>query len=179
MKTWFGNLLLGQHIRQVFFPRNISVARNGCPATAPGRDQWSNVPDQHLAECMEILMDSYPITDPWDWHIYHIWLVFMVNVSKYTIHGSYGYGFLMFAFIFHPSPWSDRRILFRLDPLLLKLAISQWIMIQKQRPRGKRRSLVEDLGEMARRATPANTSKVLAIQQHPATIVMIFLQKLF
>ena len=33
----------------------------------------------------------YPITDPWDWYIHlHEWLMFMVNVGKYTIHGSYG-----------------------------------------------------------------------------------------
>ena len=29
--------------------------------------------------------------DPWDWIIYlHEWLMSMVNVGKYTIHGSYG-----------------------------------------------------------------------------------------
>ena len=29
--------------------------------------------------------------DPWDWYIYlHEWLIFMVNVAIYTIHGSYG-----------------------------------------------------------------------------------------
>ena len=34
---------------------------------------------------------SYPI--PSMYGIFtHIWLVFMVNVGKYTIHGSYGYG---------------------------------------------------------------------------------------
>ena len=28
---------------------------------------------------------------PWDWYIYlHEWLIFMVNVGKYTIHGWYG-----------------------------------------------------------------------------------------
>ena len=29
---------------------------------------------------------------PWDWYIYlHEWLIFMVNVGKYTIHGLFGY----------------------------------------------------------------------------------------
>ena len=29
--------------------------------------------------------------DPWDWYIsLHGWLIYMVNVGKYTIHGSYG-----------------------------------------------------------------------------------------
>ena len=29
---------------------------------------------------------------PWDWYIYlHEWFIFMVNVGKYTIHGSYGW----------------------------------------------------------------------------------------
>ena len=30
------------------------------------------------------------MTDPWGWHIYiHEWMVFMVNVGTYIIHGSY------------------------------------------------------------------------------------------
>ena len=30
--------------------------------------------------------------DPWDWYIYlHEWLIFVVNVGIYTIHGSFGY----------------------------------------------------------------------------------------
>ena len=37
--------------------------------------------------------DVWPMTDPWDErYIYlHEWLIFMVNVAKYTIHGSYGW----------------------------------------------------------------------------------------
>ena len=36
-------------------------------------------------KCGEV---RYP-EDPWDWHIYlHEWLIFIVNVGKYTIHGS-------------------------------------------------------------------------------------------
>ena len=28
---------------------------------------------------------AYPMTDPWDWYIYlHEWMIFMVNVGKYT-----------------------------------------------------------------------------------------------
>ena len=31
------------------------------------------------------------MTDPWEWYIYLLgWLIFMVNVGIYTIHGSYG-----------------------------------------------------------------------------------------
>ena len=71
----------------------------------------------------------------------------------------------VYGLIFHLSSMSD---LFRLCPLLLKLFHD-----------GKRRSLVEDLGEMARRATPPNTSNVLAIQQHPAMIGMRIFQKVF
>ena len=34
-----------------------------------------------------------PITDPRDWYIYlHEWLIFMVNIGKYTIHGTYRNG---------------------------------------------------------------------------------------
>ena len=37
-----------------------------------------------------------PMTDPWDWYIYlHEWVIFMVNVAKYTIHGSYGWWWCM------------------------------------------------------------------------------------
>ena len=40
----------------------------------------------------------YPMTDPWDErYIYvHQWLIFMVNVGKYTIHGCYRYFFIIF-----------------------------------------------------------------------------------
>ena len=35
---------------------------------------------------------SYFPKDPWDWYIHlHEWLIFMVNVGEYTIHGSFGY----------------------------------------------------------------------------------------
>ena len=38
----------------------------------------------HMIACIK------PITDPWDWYIYlHEWLIFMVNVAKYSIHGSH------------------------------------------------------------------------------------------
>ncbi len=31
--------------------------------------------------------------DPCDWHIYlHEWLMFVVNVCKYTVHGAFGKG---------------------------------------------------------------------------------------
>ena len=73
--------------------------------------------------------------------------------------------FLWIPHVYHLSSMSD---LFRLCPRLLKLFHD-----------GKRRSLVEDLGEMARRATPPNNSNVLAIQQHPAMIGMIIFQKVF
>ena len=34
---------------------------------------------------------GYP-SHPWDWYIYlHEWLIFMINVGVYTIHGSYGW----------------------------------------------------------------------------------------
>ena len=34
----------------------------------------------------------FPMTDPWDWHIYlHERLIFMINVGKCSMHGSYGY----------------------------------------------------------------------------------------
>ena len=29
----------------------------------------------------------------------YIWLIFMVNVGKYTIHGSYGYAYFMFSLL--------------------------------------------------------------------------------
>ena len=40
-----------------------------------------------LSACKE----TFP-SDPWDWYIYlHEWLIFMVNVGRCTIHGSYGF----------------------------------------------------------------------------------------
>ena len=38
---------------------------------------------------------SFPY-HPWDWYIYlHEWLIFIVNVAKYTIHGCYGFNYNM------------------------------------------------------------------------------------
>ncbi len=54
----------------------------------------------------------YPMTNPWDErYIYvHQWLIFMVNVGKYTIHGCYRYFCIIFfkgvettSFIFFPK----------------------------------------------------------------------------
>ena len=39
--------------------------------------------------------------NPWDWYIYlHDWLIFKVNVGKYTIHGSYGFVYYLFMLYF-------------------------------------------------------------------------------
>ena len=49
----------------------------------------------------------HPMTGPWNWHIYlHEWLVFVVNVRKYPIHGSYGYyiGFSRIWIVRHTIP---------------------------------------------------------------------------
>ena len=36
----------------------------------------------------------------------YIWLIFMVNVVKYTIHGCYGYGHLAIFWCYNPiKPW--------------------------------------------------------------------------
>ena len=46
--------------------------------------------NDHLRE------STYPY-HPWDWYIcLHEWLIFMVNVGKYTIHGWYGICFTFF-----------------------------------------------------------------------------------
>ena len=35
--------------------------------------------------------------NPWDWYTHlHVWLIFKVNVGKYTIHGSYGFVYYLF-----------------------------------------------------------------------------------
>ena len=62
------------------------------PRVGPRCSEGSQVPfgkfrDQKKA--WETLV-ALPMTDPWDCYIYlHEWLRFMVNVGKYTIHGSY------------------------------------------------------------------------------------------
>ena len=35
------------------------------------------------------LTGPYP-QDPWEWYIYHEWLIFTLNVGKCTMHGSHG-----------------------------------------------------------------------------------------
>ena len=45
-----------------------------------------------------------PITDPWDWYIYpHEWLIFMVNVGQYAIHGSFGIYIYIYCLYFSCS----------------------------------------------------------------------------
>ena len=60
-----------------------------------------------IDESFEML--PYPY-HPWDWYTYlHEWLIFMVNVGRYTIHGCYGICSLMgpksllWAHFFKPS----------------------------------------------------------------------------
>ena len=60
-----------------------------------------------IDESFEML--PYPY-HPWDWYTYlHEWLIFMVNLGKYTIHGCYGICSLMgpksllWAHFFKPS----------------------------------------------------------------------------
>ena len=45
---------------------------------------------QRVSMGLEYLPINNPY-HPWDWRIYlHEWLIFMVNVGRYTIHGCYG-----------------------------------------------------------------------------------------
>ena len=46
------------------------------------------------------VVSSYPIGSMYGIFTY-IWLIFMVNVGKYTIHGSYGYLAKLSSFGFH------------------------------------------------------------------------------
>ena len=42
---------------------------------------------------------GFPITDPWDWYIYlHEWLMFMIDVGKYTLHDMDPLGLFCFFF---------------------------------------------------------------------------------
>ena len=48
---------------------------------------WKTSKNHHC----EVPNAQFPMTDPWDWIIYlPEWLISMVNVGKYTIHGSCG-----------------------------------------------------------------------------------------
>ena len=71
---------------------------------------------------------AFPMTDPWDWYICSIftytWLIFMVIVSKWTIHGSYGFGCTWHFFICFQG--SNKHKQSRTDPLFAGHPSSKW-----------------------------------------------------
>ena len=60
------------------------------------RLEWFSWTRRFVEKPYALVIYSSLQRDPWDWYVYLQWLIFMVNVSKYTIHGAYGYEELRF-----------------------------------------------------------------------------------